>query len=57
MDKVKFNALFSAKDLNTVAILFLMIIVITTLIPKTATDRENSNLANPINAPIHIQPE
>jgi ubiquinol-cytochrome c reductase cytochrome b subunit len=33
------------------------ILVITTLIPKTATDSENRNLANPINAPIHIQPE
>lgn len=57
IDKVKFNALFSIKDLNTASILFITILTITILIPKTAVDRENRNLANPINAPIHIQPE
>jgi ubiquinol-cytochrome c reductase cytochrome b subunit len=57
IDKVKFNVLFSIKDLNTATILFTGTLVVVMLIPKIATDRENRNLANPINAPIHIQPE
>lgn len=57
IDKVKFNPLFSVKD--SIPIIF--IIAATTLIisnnPNVLGDVENFNPANPIIAPIHIQPE
>jgi len=56
-DKIPFHPFFSLKDLLTVVILFLFILLISIALPFIIGDPENFNLANPINTPIHIQPE
>jgi len=56
-DKLKFNPLFSIKDTLPI---FLIVILLTSLIslnPNILGDVENYNTANPLNAPLHIQPE
>lgn len=56
-DKIMFHPFFSIKDILGI-ILFIWIILITSFIaPFSIGDPENFNPANPLNTPIHIQPE
>jgi len=57
MDKIKFNPLFLVKDTIPLIIIAIMIITIISLTPNILGDVENFNVANPLVAPIHIQPE
>jgi ubiquinol-cytochrome c reductase cytochrome b subunit len=54
--KIKFDNYYIYKDLVNI-ILVLIIIFITLYSPFAVGDPENFILANPINSPIHIQPE
>jgi ubiquinol-cytochrome c reductase cytochrome b subunit len=56
-DKIPFHPFFSFKDLNPIVSLILVIIITSIFIPFSIGDPENFNLANPLNTPIHIQPE
>jgi len=56
-DKVKFNPIFSLKDSLPLFIIITMIILINCNFPNLLGDVENFNQANPLIAPIHIQPE
>jgi ubiquinol-cytochrome c reductase cytochrome b subunit len=57
IDKIKFNPLFSLKDsIPIIAIIFFIILIISN-IPNILGDVENFNQANPLIAPLHIQPE
>lgn len=56
-DKVKFNPLFLIKDSLPLILLALIIIALSSLAPNILGDVENFNEANPLIAPIHIQPE
>jgi len=57
LDKVKFNPLFSVKDTIPAILIIIFIVLITSNIPNILGDVENFNPANPLVAPIHIQPE
>jgi len=54
--KIKFDNYYIYKDLVNV-VLIILIFFITLLSPFAVGDPENFILANPINSPIHIQPE
>lgn len=56
-DKIPFHPFFSIKDFTPIFIVILIVIVISTFYPFKIGDPENFNLANPLNTPIHIQPE
>jgi ubiquinol-cytochrome c reductase cytochrome b subunit len=57
IDKVKFNTLFTLKDLIPLVVLIVVIILIVSNTPNIFGDVENFNKANPLIAPLHIQPE
>jgi ubiquinol-cytochrome c reductase cytochrome b subunit len=54
--KIKFDNFYIYKDLINLTIIFL-IIYLRLLYPFIVGDPENFILANPLNSPIHIQPE
>jgi ubiquinol-cytochrome c reductase cytochrome b subunit len=56
-DKVKFNPLFSLKDVLPIIIIRILLITLISTNPNVLGDVENYNTANPLNAPLHIQPE
>lgn len=56
-DNIIFHPFFSIKDLLPVLITILIITLISNFFPIVRRDSENFNLANPLNTPIHIQPE
>jgi len=56
-DKIKFNPLFSLKDSIPIITIMFFIIIIISNIPNILGDVENFNQANPLIAPLHIQPE
>jgi ubiquinol-cytochrome c reductase cytochrome b subunit len=56
-DKVKFNPLFSLKDVLPMILLRSLTILLISTQPNLLGDVENYNTANPLNAPLHIQPE
>lgn len=56
-DKVKFNPLFLVKDTLPIIIISILIFTLISLTPNILGDVENFNTANPLVAPIHIQPE
>nr|QYF07813.1 cytochrome b [Oribatula sakamorii] len=56
-DKIKFNPMFMMKDSMPMLIIALMLISMISLTPNILGDVENFNMANPLIAPIHIQPE
>lgn len=56
-DKISFHPFFTSKDLLGAIIFFIVLIAISFLIPYSIGDPENFNPANPLNTPIHIQPE
>ena len=57
IDKIKFNPLFFVKDTIPALIIILLIILMISNTPNMLRDVENFNPANPLVAPIHIQPE
>jgi len=56
-DKIKFNPLFSVKDTTPIILIILFIVILASNDPNILGDVENFNPANPLVAPIHIQPE
>lgn len=57
IDKIEFHPYFSAKDSTPFLIVIVIILILTTQAPLLIGDTENSNEANPLATPIHIQPE
>jgi ubiquinol-cytochrome c reductase cytochrome b subunit len=57
IDKIKFHPKFSIKDRTPIIMLIIIILIITSNTPNILRDVENFNPANPLVAPIHIQPE
>jgi ubiquinol-cytochrome c reductase cytochrome b subunit len=56
-DKLKFNPLFSIKDTLPMFLIVILLISLISINPNILGDVENFNTANPLNAPLHIQPE
>jgi len=56
-DKIPFHPFFSSKDIFGFLIIFSLLLFIAILYPSYFTDPENFIIANPLIAPIHIQPE
>ena len=56
-DKVSFHPFFTSKDSLRFILYLLILISISFLGPYSIGDPENFNPANPLNTPIHIQPE
>jgi len=57
LDKLPFHPYFSRKDSLGIIKLILISFLIRILLPFYLCDPENFNPANPLNSPIHIQPE
>jgi quinol-cytochrome oxidoreductase complex cytochrome b subunit len=57
IDKIEFHPYFSTKDSTPLLIAIVIILLMTTQAPLILGDTENSNEANPLATPIHIQPE
>jgi len=57
LDKIEFHPYFSAKDFTPFLVTMIVILFLTRQIPLLMGDTENSNEANPLATPIHIQPE
>ena len=57
LDKIKFNPKFSIKDSMPLTVIVIIIITIASNFPDALGDVENFNTANPLVAPVHIQPE
>lgn len=57
LDKIFFHPFFSSKDLLGVILVLLLFSLVCFIYPYILGDPENFNPANPINTPIHIQPE
>nr|AJW76379.1 cytochrome b [Proscopia sp. HS-2014] len=56
-DKIPFHPYFNFKDLITLMLLMMIMVTMSTMNPYILGDPENFNPANPMNTPIHIQPE
>jgi len=56
-DKIPFHNYFSLKDSLRLIIFFFVLFYIRLIFPYSIGDPENFNPANPLNTPIHIQPE
>jgi ubiquinol-cytochrome c reductase cytochrome b subunit len=57
IDRVSFHPKFSIKDSITFIIVIIALILLSLKAPFLLGDPENFNTANPLNTPIHIQPE
>lgn len=57
IDKIPFHGFFSIKDLPPIIAMIVVGIGLSIINPFILGDPENFNLANPLNTPIHIQPE
>jgi len=57
IDKTPFHPFFSNKDILTAILILMSTIVLSFQFPFFLGDPENFNPANPLNTPIHIQPE
>jgi len=57
LDKVKFHPLYSLKDSIPSIATAVLILAIVSNTPNLLGDVENFNTANPLVAPVHIQPE
>lgn len=57
LDKIKFHPKFSVKDRTPIILIMIIMILINSNTPNILGDVENFNPANPIVAPVHIQPE
>lgn len=56
-DKILFNFYYRVKDIITLLIIILILIVTRIFSPLLFGDPENFNQANPLSTPLHIQPE
>lgn len=56
-EKINFHPFFSWKDIISITLVITFIFIITWKTPYILIDPENFSPANPINTPIHIQPE
>jgi len=57
LEKINFHPYFSRKDTTPILIVGIVILTLITQSPLLLGDRENSNEANPLATPLHIQPE
>jgi len=57
LDKVNFHPYFSRKDATPLLLVIIVVTMLVTQMPLLLGDRENSNEANPLTTPLHIQPE
>lgn len=57
LEKTNFHPYFSSKDTTPIVFTMLLMSMVTTQWPLLLGDTENSNEANPLVTPIHIQPE
>jgi len=57
LDKIPFHNYFSLKDSVRIIIFLILLFIIRFIYPYDIGDPENFNPANPLNTPIHIQPE
>lgn len=57
LDKITFNPFFSIKDIKPIVIIIIVVFLLSYINPFLLGDPENFNIANPLNTPIHIQPE
>jgi ubiquinol-cytochrome c reductase cytochrome b subunit len=57
IDKISFHPFFSSKDSLRAILILIFFITISLIFPFDIGDPENFNPANPLNTPIHIQPE
>jgi len=57
IDKIKFNPIFTLKDIIPTMLTIIILIIIVLNIPNLLGDVENFNPANPLITPVHIQPE
>lgn len=56
-DKILFHPFFSIKDILGIVVFLWIILTTSLIVPFSIGDPENFNPANPLNTPIHIQPE
>jgi len=56
-EKILFQPFFTIKDLNRIILLIILLLYFSLINPFIIGDPENFNPANPLNTPIHIQPE
>ena len=56
-NKIEFHKEFSTKDYLGVCVVFILFLIIVFVYPWDLGDPENFNVANPMVAPVHIQPE
>nr|QFG71653.1 cytochrome b [Oribatula sp. XFX] len=56
-DKVKFNPKFLIKDIVPMIAIMMLTLILVSMEPHLLGDVENFNTANPLIAPVHIQPE
>jgi len=56
-EKIKFHPAFSLKDMYPLLTISLLLIILNSNWPNLIGDVENFSLANPLVAPVHIQPE
>jgi len=57
LDKISFHPFFSSKDILGFLFTLIVFIIFVLKFPLLLGDPENFNIANPLNTPIHIQPE
>jgi len=57
LDKISFHPFFSSKDILGFLVVLIMFFILVLKFPLLLGDPENFNMANPLNTPIHIQPE
>jgi len=57
LDKISFHPFFSSKDILGFLVVLIMFFMLVLKFPLLLGDPENFNMANPLNTPIHIQPE
>lgn len=57
LDKIMFHPFFSIKDILGIFLFVYILLVVRIIYPFLMGDPENFNPANPLNTPIHIQPE
>jgi len=57
LEKIEFHPRFTNKDTIFLITIITLILSMVTNVPNYFIDPENINEANPIKAPVHIQPE
>jgi len=57
LDKISFHPYFSTKDSIRAFFTLILFLTFVLIYPYALGDPDNFNPANPLNTPIHIQPE